>query len=61
MKKFSKFQISKNEMKSINGGANQLCLMATPCGVVLCRDGATVESCGSFTPCDCSNSAGSDA
>jgi hypothetical protein len=57
MKKFSKFQISKNEMKAINGGKHQICLMATPCGVVvLCTDGSTVESCGGFMPCLCDNS-----
>jgi hypothetical protein len=54
MKKFSKFQISKNEMKAINGGANRLCVMATPCGIITCRDGSMVQSpCGYFTPCVC--------
>jgi bacteriocin-like protein len=59
MKKFGnlgKNEMSKSEMKQVNGGKWQYCYMPTQCGEYLCRDGSTFDTtCGTRYNCDCSN------
>jgi hypothetical protein len=57
MKKFGnlgKNEISKSEMRQVNGGKSRWCTMVTSCGSTQCWDGTyIIDPCGMSRPCSC--------